>query len=115
MHSNSTRSDIIGSGTHNRNVRSDFSRREFLGWAGAVAAAGVGGSALLAACGGGSNGASPTTMSPLAVTPEVVSSDLYASPIPQRLAFTVLSSTTADPDAGKPTAGGATRHREVAG
>ena len=41
-------------------------------------------------------------MSPLAVTPEVVSSDLYASPIPQRLAFTVLSSTTADPDAGKP-------------
>jgi hypothetical protein len=32
----------------------------------------------------------------------VVSSDLYASPIPQRLAFTVLSSTTTDPDAGKP-------------
>ncbi|HEY3833702.1 MAG TPA: hypothetical protein VGO03_15505 [Acidimicrobiia bacterium] len=80
----------------------DFSRRDFLGWAGGVALAGVGGSALLAACGGGSNRASPTTLSPLAVTPEVVSSDLYASPIPQRLAFTVLSATTADPDAGKP-------------
>jgi hypothetical protein len=82
-------------------VPAEISRRGFLELAGGVTIAG-GGAALLAACGGGSSGgASPTTVSPFAAQPEVVSSDLYASPIPQRLAFTVLSSS-GSPDAGKP-------------
>jgi hypothetical protein len=78
------------------------SRREFLGLAGGIAVAGVG-SSLLAAC-GTSKSTTSMTISPLAVQPEIVSSDLYASAKPQRLAFTVLSAAgpTATPDAGKP-------------
>jgi hypothetical protein len=63
------------------------SRRSFFALEGGVA-----GAALLAACGGDdASGSAPTTVTtdPNALTPGVISSDLYASPRPQRLAFIV--------------------------
>jgi hypothetical protein len=83
-------------------VPPNISRRGFLELAGGVALAGAG-ATVLAAC-SSSKSSAPTTISPFAVEPRVVSSDLYATSQPQRLAFTVISSTTGQPNAGKPAA-----------
>jgi hypothetical protein len=64
-----------------------LSRRSFFALAGGAA-----GAVLLAACGGDdSGGSAPTTPTtdPDALTPGVISSDLYASAQPQRMAFIV--------------------------
>jgi hypothetical protein len=63
-----------------------FSRRSFLAL--------TGGAVVLAACGGGKSnstagGASTSSTDPNALTPGLVSSDLYVSPTPQRFAFVV--------------------------
>ncbi len=79
---------------------SDLSRRGFLGLAGGVAVAGAA-SSLLAACGSSKSTVPVSTTNPFNDQPAVVSSDLYASPLPQRLAFTVKS-ITGEPDAGRP-------------
>lgn len=74
-----------------------LSRREFL----ALSA----GAAVLAACGssGHADGPrrEPTTASPNALVPAVISADLYASPTPQRFAFTMLTENH-QPRAGDP-------------
>jgi hypothetical protein len=79
---------------HNRSVPLDaLSRRSFLALAG--------GAVLLAACGGdddsGGSGANAPTSStdPNALTPGLLSSDLYASPQPQRLAFVIFTAQRA--------------------
>jgi hypothetical protein len=77
---------------HNRSVAFEgFSRRSFLALAG--------GAVLLAACGGDDSGGNssvdaqgPTTTSdPNALTPGLLSSDLYAATHPQRLAFVLFT------------------------
>ncbi len=75
------------------------SRRTFLEFVGGAAMVG-GGAAFLAGCGGSKSSSTTTSISPLALQPRVVSSDLYASPTPQRLAFTVVTANN-EPDAGK--------------
>jgi hypothetical protein len=78
---------------HNRSVPLDaFSRRSFLALAG--------GAVLLAACGGDDDrsvdATGPTTTTdPNALTPGLLSSDLYVSPQPQRLAFVLFTAQRA--------------------
>ena len=80
---------------------SDISRRAFFELAGGVVVAGAGGTLLAACGGGGSSSRAASTTNPFTDQPLIVSSDLYASTRPQRLAFTMFSGN-GTPDAGRP-------------
>ena len=84
-------------------LRSDISRRAFLLGTGAV---------ILAACGGSDDDGTDTADGDTTTTamhhhddefvPGVLSSDLYVSDQPQRIAFTVLRNDNGQPSAGQP-------------